>query len=138
MDARTPRGRAPIETLTAIPVLEVPAADEPAVASALAQPERLALLLAQARRRYTALGLHFADDRSRHWSARLESPYARLVGSVERAIGRPGAFLLGTDRPCNGAPRSSVTGRRRGRIASAPATIAFPIAPHRSPRYPIA
>ena len=84
----------PPDSLTRIPVLDVSATEEPAVASVGAEPARLALLLAQARRSYTPLGMRLADARSRHWSARSSSPYAEAVREVDRAFGRPGAFLL--------------------------------------------
>jgi hypothetical protein len=77
-----------------IPVIEVAAGDEPGVVTALAEPARLALLIAAGRRSYTPLGLWFGDRRSRAWAARSTSPYAAAVVAVDRAIGRPGAFLL--------------------------------------------
>jgi len=64
------------------------------VVSVLAEPERLALRLAGARRTYTPFEVRLADARSRAWSARSESPYAGAVAEVGRATGRPGAFLL--------------------------------------------
>ena len=83
----------PIE-LVRIPVVDVPGTDEPAVFSARAEPERLAQLMAQARRTYTPLGMRLADARSRQWSVRSTSPYADGVRSVDRVIGRSGTFLL--------------------------------------------
>ncbi|MEI9987808.1 MAG: hypothetical protein WDN69_34605 [Aliidongia sp.] len=80
--------------LVPIPVLDADPAIEPAVASAQAEPARLALLIAQARRSYTPAGLRLADARSRSWAARSASPYAAAVGAVEQALGGPGAFLL--------------------------------------------
>lgn len=67
---------------------------EPALAALRAEPERLALLLAQARRSYSPAGLHLADARSRRWASRSASPYAASVGAVARVMGRPGAYLL--------------------------------------------
>ena len=62
--------------------------------SALAEPERLALLMASARRTYTPMGLSWADTRSRVWHARSSSPYIDAVAQVDRTVGRHGAFLL--------------------------------------------
>ncbi len=64
------------------------------MASARAEPERLALLLASARRTYTPMGLNWADARTRTWHGRSSSPYAEAVHKVDGAIGRRGAFLL--------------------------------------------
>jgi hypothetical protein len=80
--------------LPAIPIIDALAGDEPAVVSALAEPERLALLMASARRTYTAMGLNWADARSQTWHARSSSPYAEAVWKVDGVIGRRGAFLL--------------------------------------------
>ncbi len=80
--------------LVPIPVFDADPAQEPAVAALNAEPDRFALLLAQARRSYTPVGLHLADARSRHWASRSESPYAAAVGAVAQAMGRPGAYLL--------------------------------------------
>jgi hypothetical protein len=77
-----------------IPVLDIPARQAQALASARAEPERLALLLDQGRRTYTQLGLRLADARSRGWARRLASPYAEEVADAARAVGRPGVFLL--------------------------------------------
>jgi len=82
------------QNLVSIPVLDADAAAEPAVAALQAEPDRFALLLAQARRSYTAAGLQLADARSRHWASRSASPYAASVGAVAQAMGRPGAYLL--------------------------------------------
>jgi hypothetical protein len=80
------------QPLLTIPVLNVPVPDEPGVASALAEPARLALLLDAGRRTYTPVGMRLADARSRAWSARSTSPYGAAVAEVDRAIGRPGGF----------------------------------------------
>ncbi len=80
--------------LLTIPVIDVARAQEPAVASALAEPERLSLLIKSARHTYTALGMRMADARSKVWHARSLSPYGGAVRQVEHAIGQPGAFLL--------------------------------------------
>ena len=82
------------DRLIDIPIIDTPASDEPAVVSALAEPARLADLMAEARRAYTPLGMRFADTRSRLWSARSKSPYASAVRAVHQTLGRPGAFLL--------------------------------------------
>lgn len=80
--------------LAAIPVHTVPGTEEPALASALAEPARLALLLDNGRRTYTPFGLRIAEAQSRVWSRRLGGPYAGAVAAVDRAIGRHGAYLL--------------------------------------------
>ena len=80
--------------LPVIPVIDSPPGKEPAVVSALAEPERLALLMASARRTYTSLGLNWADARSRIWHGRSVSPYVEAVRKVDGLIGRRGAFLL--------------------------------------------
>ena len=80
--------------MTEIPVIDVPADAEPAIVSTLAAPDRLAALLRSARRTYTPLGLHVADDLSRRWAVRAAGPYAGAVAEVERIMGRRGAYLL--------------------------------------------
>lgn len=80
--------------LLPIPFIDVGGQDEPALASAQAEPERLAILMNSARRTYTAIGMRWADDRSRRWHARSNSPYGEAVDAVGRLLGRPGAFLL--------------------------------------------
>jgi hypothetical protein len=84
----------PAQSLVPIPVFDADPAQEPAVAALQAEPDRFALLLAQARRTYTLAGLHFADARSRRWASRSASPYAAAVGAVARTMARPGAYLL--------------------------------------------
>ena len=84
----------PPDSLPPVPVLEVPPTLRAAVFSAHAEPARLALLVASARRTYTPLGLRLADARTRVWAARLDSPYAAEVAAVEREMARPGAYLL--------------------------------------------
>ncbi len=81
-------------SLVTIPILDVPATDEPGVASALAEPARLALLLDAGRRAYSPIGVRFADARSRMWAANSKSPYAGAVAQVDRVVHRAGAFLL--------------------------------------------
>jgi len=81
-------------SLPIIPIIDALTGEEPAVATALAEPERLALLMNSARRTYTPIGLRWADARSRTWHARSSSPYVGAVTLVDRAIGRHGAFLL--------------------------------------------
>jgi hypothetical protein len=81
-------------SLPVIPIVDALTAEEPAVATALAEPERLALLMTSAGRTYTPVGLRWADARSRTWHARSSSPYVGAVAQVDRAIGRQGAFLL--------------------------------------------
>jgi hypothetical protein len=80
--------------LPAIPIIDAMSGEEPAIATALAEPERLALLMDSARRTYTPIGMRWADARSRTWHAQSSSPYIDAVGQVSRAIGRSGAFLL--------------------------------------------
>ncbi len=79
--------------LPPIPVIDARRV-EPALASAQAEPERLALLMNSARRSYTPIGMRWADERSRKWHGRGNSPYADAVIEVSRLIGGPGAFLL--------------------------------------------
>lgn len=80
--------------LPPIPVIDVLPAKEPALASLAAEPARFDLLLRQARRSYTPLGIRIADARSRRWSARSSSPYAAIVRHVDQAMSARGAFLL--------------------------------------------
>src|SRR5262249_40440391 len=87
--------------LPVVPIIDSPPGEEPAVVSALAEPERLALLMASARRTYTALGLNWADARSRTWHGRSSSPYVEAVRKVGGVVGRRGAFLATI--PTNGA-----------------------------------
>ncbi len=58
------------------------------------EPERLAALLAAARRRYGRLVLSLGDRASRQWLARSRNPYAHELASVAAHIGLPGALLL--------------------------------------------
>ena len=80
--------------LAPVPVLHVPPGQEPGVASALAEPARLALLLHGARRIYTPWGLGFAEARSCAWSGRSASPYAGAVAQVAGVMDQPGSYLL--------------------------------------------
>jgi hypothetical protein len=54
----------------------------------------VALIMAIARRRYTAAGLRIGDALSRRWLARNASPLAEEVAAVARAVGQTGAHLL--------------------------------------------
>ncbi|MDZ3836556.1 MAG: hypothetical protein U0S49_04185 [Rhodospirillales bacterium] len=58
------------------------------------EPERLAALLAAARRRYGRLVLSLGDRASRQWIARSRNPYAHELAAVAAHIGLPGALLL--------------------------------------------
>lgn len=80
--------------LATIPLIEVAPGDEPALAALHAEPERLALILASARRTYTPLGLRSADGLSRAWARRAATPLSEAIAAVDRAMGRPGAYLL--------------------------------------------
>jgi len=80
--------------LPLIPVIDVPPNSEPAVVSAKAEPARLSLLLASARRTYTPLGLGVADRLSRSWATGSPGPYADAVSSVDVFVDRRGAYLL--------------------------------------------
>ena len=80
--------------LQPIPVIQVAAQDEPALAALRAEPGRLAALFASGRKSYTPIGLRLADDASRKWSRRVISPYAGVVDHVDRMIGAKGAYLL--------------------------------------------
>jgi hypothetical protein len=77
-----------------IPLIEVPSGEEPAVAALRAEPERLRLLLCSARKTYTPLGLRSADKLSRLWARRAATPLGEAIAAVDRAMGRPGAYLL--------------------------------------------
>ena len=78
----------------AIPLIDVEPHCEPALAALRAEPERLALLLASARRSYTGPGVVLADRLTRLWAGRVAGPYAGAVSAVDAAAGRRGAFLL--------------------------------------------
>jgi hypothetical protein len=80
--------------LPSIPVIDVPPNGEPAVVSAMAEPERLALILASARRTYTPLGLEFADRLSRMWATRAAGPYAAAIAAVDECVNRRGTYML--------------------------------------------
>jgi hypothetical protein len=80
--------------LPTIPVIDALASEDPAIAAAQAEPERLAVLMDSARRTYTPMGIRWADARSQVWHARSTSPYVDAVARVAQTIGRPGAFLL--------------------------------------------
>lgn len=58
------------------------------------EPERLAALLAAARRRYGRLVLSLGDRATRQWLARSRNPYAHELAAVAAHIGLPGALLL--------------------------------------------
>ncbi len=68
--------------------------EEPAVATALAEPLRLTKLMNAARRSYTPIGMRWADARSQSWHGLSSSPYTNAVNHAARVIGQPGAFLL--------------------------------------------
>ncbi len=78
----------------AIPLIDVSPDDEPSVSALRAEPERLELLLASARRTYTPIGLRAADKISRAWARQAATPFGEAVTQVDRAMGRPGAYLL--------------------------------------------
>jgi len=80
--------------LPPIPVIDVAPGDEPAIASALAEPGLLSLLINSARRTYSPVGVRIADSRSRAWHARSLSPYGDAVRQVDRVLGQRVAFLL--------------------------------------------
>jgi hypothetical protein len=80
--------------LPSIPLIDATATDAPSVLTAQTQSQRLALLMNSARRTYTSVGLRWADARTEHWHSRSASPYIGEVRRVDRAIGRPGGFLL--------------------------------------------
>ncbi len=94
MSIRSHPAGQPDPSLPAIPVIDARGATEPAVASALAEPARLRLVLDAGDRTYTRLGVRLADARSRTLAGRLASPYADAVAQVDRCIGRHGAYLL--------------------------------------------
>lgn len=77
-----------------IPVLDVPANEEPGLFSATAEPERLDILLRSASQAYTPVGVMLADALSRAWARRGADEYAAAVQAVDRLMGRRGAFLL--------------------------------------------
>lgn len=83
-----------VPELKAIPSINIPVGATPALISLHAAPERLELLLASARKTYTPRGLRASEHFSRVWARRVVSPYAPEILEVDRALGRPGAFLL--------------------------------------------
>lgn len=96
MVSRTDRSSpSPLPTaLPSILFMDVVGQDEAAVASLLAQPDRLAILLDSARRTYSAPGLVLADGLSKRWARRAGGPYAGAVEAVAARMGRRGAYLL--------------------------------------------
>jgi hypothetical protein len=80
--------------LPSIPLIDVPRSSEPAVFSAMAEPARLSLILASARKTYTPFGLGVADRLTRVWAARAPGPYAAAVAAVDAFVERQGAYLL--------------------------------------------
>ena len=83
-----------MKNLPTIPVFAIAAGHEPAAESLRADPERLALLLASARKTYTPPGMRLADRLSRQWARHVVSPYNDAVCDVDATLGRPGAYLL--------------------------------------------
>jgi hypothetical protein len=81
-----------LDHLPAIPLLDV--VEDGPLSLLRREPERLAALIAAARRRYGALVLRLGDRASRHWLVRSSNPYARELAVVAERIGLPGAFLL--------------------------------------------
>lgn len=80
--------------LDPIPLVVPGPGEEPALATLRCTPERLDILLKSGRKTYTPLGFHVADALSRKWARCVGSPYNEAVSQVDRAMGRPGAFLL--------------------------------------------
>ncbi len=77
-----------------IPLIEIPRGHEPALATLHAEPERMALILASARKTYTPLGMRVADDLSRAWAQKIDTPYGAAVEAVDAAMAQRGAWLL--------------------------------------------
>ena len=59
-----------------------------------AAPERLAELIASARRRYGPTMLRLADLASRRWLERTANPYLGEIAGVASRIGEPGVYML--------------------------------------------
>ncbi len=80
--------------LPSIPLIDVPAAEEPGLAAMAAEPARLSLLLGSGRQTYTPAGMRLADALSRRWAGRNVSPYAAAVAAVGRTMHGHGAYLM--------------------------------------------
>ena len=57
-------------------------------------PDRLAVILRAARRRYTGPGVSLGDKLTRRWAERTGLVEAGEIDEVSRRVGRPGAWLL--------------------------------------------
>lgn len=80
------------EALCEIPLIDVTAGGP--LSLLRSEPERLAALLAAARRRYGRLVLSLGDRATRQWLTRSRNPYAHELADVAAHIGLPGALLL--------------------------------------------
>lgn len=59
-----------------------------------AAPERLAELVASARRRYGPMAMRAADLASRRWLEKTANPYLGEIAGVAARIGEPGVYML--------------------------------------------
>ncbi len=82
------------EALKRMPLIEIPAGEEPALVSMRAEPERLAALLRSGYKLYTPLGVHVAERFTKRWARNLETPFGDAVLNAAQAAGRPGLFLM--------------------------------------------
>ena len=75
-----------------IPLIGADSAGPTALLNAV--PERLADIIATARRHYTPLGMRVGDALSRRWLRRAGNPYFAEITAIAEKAGQPGVFLL--------------------------------------------
>lgn len=92
MDAVVSPGCAPDGALATIPLID--GGTDATRALLLAEPARLAALVASARRHYGGSAMAVGDTLSRRWLRRTGNPYMAEIADAAARIGRPGAYLL--------------------------------------------
>lgn len=80
--------------LPPMPLIDVPAGEEPALHGMRMEPGRLKTLLDAGYRSYTPTGVRIAEHLTRRWAKRLTTPYADAVHRAAMLADRPGLFLM--------------------------------------------
>jgi hypothetical protein len=81
-------------SLPPMPLIDVPAGEEPALHGMRMEPRRLKTLLDAGYKFYTPAGVRIAEHLTRRWARRLTTPYADVVERTADLAGRPGLFLM--------------------------------------------
>lgn len=75
-----------------IPLIDIDSARPVALLDAA--PDKIADIIAVARRRYTPIGLRLGDVLSRRWLVQANNPYLGDIAAIADKVGEPGAFML--------------------------------------------